>query len=238
MLQIKNLTGGYTKWHDILQGVNLTIAEGDAVGIIGLNGSGKSSFAKSLMNILPYRKGEILWNGVDISKKSTQELSKMGFVMFMQGGKVFDELSVYENLTISSKNEKAIAETLKYFVFLRDYDTAQLKKMRADRLSGGERSQLALAMCILKEPSLLILDEPSAGLSPLAVDEIYHSLNLLRQKSSLSIILIEQNVARCVEFCKSVNMLRNGKIEYSSERKNLLEIEKIMFESSAQYCSE
>jgi ABC-type branched-subunit amino acid transport system ATPase component len=228
ILQIKNLTGGYTKNHDILQGINLDIAKGDAVGIIGLNGSGKSSLAKACMNILPYWRGEILLNGTDITKKSTQELSNMGIAMFMQGGKVFEELSVYENLMLVSQSEKSIVKLQDYFLFLR-INIAQLKKMRADKLSGGERSQLALAMSVLKGPSLLILDEPSAGLSPLAIDEIYQSLNLLRKKSNLSIMLIEQNVSRCVELCRSVNMIRNGKIAYSSENKNIKEVEKIMF---------
>ena len=230
ILQVRNLTGGYTKNHDILQGVNLNIAKGDVVGIIGLNGSGKSSFAKALMNILPYRQGEILLNGQDVSQKTTKELSDMGIALFMQGGRVFDELSVWENLMISTNDEKKVAEIKEYFVFLHAYsDTIQLKKMRADRLSGGERSQLALAMSILKKPSLLILDEPSAGVAPFAVDEIYKSLNLLRQKDNFSIILIEQNVSRCMKFCNSVNILRNGEFVYSSKNKDIKEIEKIMF---------
>jgi len=230
ILQVRNLTGGYTKNHDILQGVHLNVAKGDAVGIIGLNGCGKSSFAKALLNILPYRQGEIQMNGEDISKKTTKELSDIGISLFMQGGRIFDELSVWENLKISTNFEKKIDEIQEYFLFLRDNSkSVHLKKMRSDRLSGGERSQLALAMSVLQEPSLLILDEPSAALSPLAADGIYQSLNLLRKKMGISIILIEQNVARCVEFCSSVNMLRDGKIMYSSENKNIKEIEKIMF---------
>ncbi|MDR2027827.1 MAG: ATP-binding cassette domain-containing protein [Prevotellaceae bacterium] len=256
ILQIKNLTGGYTKDHDILQGVSLEIAKGDSVGIIGLNGSGKSSFAKAILNILPYRQGEILFNGVDVSKKSTRELSELGIALFMQGGSVFDELSVRDNLLISANNKKEIDYIRKYFISLR-LDTNESLKMKADKLSGGERNQLVLAMCMLKKPSLLILDEPSAGLSPNAVNSMYQTLNLLREKEKLTTILIEQNVTRAVEFCSSVNMLRNGKImpvtaiaavmsrnmshnlgshtlsgvKYQSEDKSLLlkEIKKIMF---------
>jgi ABC-type branched-subunit amino acid transport system ATPase component len=114
--------------------------------------------------------------------------------------------------------------------------------MRADKLSGGERHQLALAMCVLKDPALLILDEPSAGLSPLAVNEMYQTLGALRTKSNLTTILIEQNISRAVDFCSSVNLLKNGKITYTStklpkvesithspENQSLKEIEKIMF---------
>jgi ABC-type branched-subunit amino acid transport system ATPase component len=243
MLQIKNLTGGYTKNHDILQGVNLDIAKGDCVGIIGLNGSGKSSLAKAILNILPYRSGEILFNGIDISKKSTRELSELGIALFMQGGRVFDELSVWENLSFAASSKKDLEGIKNFFIPLR-FDNSKLFTMRADKLSGGERHSLALAMCILRNPELLILDEPSAGLSPVAVGEMYQNLDLFRKKKQLSIVLIEQNVARAIEFCSSVNILRDGKIMYSSTDRlkngktthnttenQLKSIEKIMFKN-------
>jgi ABC-type branched-subunit amino acid transport system ATPase component len=229
MLQIKNLTGGYTKNHDILQGVNLNIAKGESAGIIGLNGSGKSSLAKAIMKILPYREGEIIYNGVDITGKNTQELSEMGIVMFMQGGRVFDELTVMENLSIAARHNKNLDEIKKYFLPLRRIFDKRSTMMRADKLSGGERHQLALAMCMLKKPSLLILDEPSAGLSPNSATEMYKTLDVLRSENDLTIILIEQNVSRAVEFCDSTNMLKNGVIAHRSEQKGLKEIEKIMF---------
>ena len=216
MLQIKNLRGGYLKNCEILQGVDLEISKGDSVGIIGLNGCGKSTLGKAIMNILPYRSGEIYFNGENISEKPTQELSKLGITFFMQGGQVFDELSVLENLSLVCENENDIENIKKYFVLLQ-ITNKQLSKMRADKLSGGERHQLALAMAFLKHPSLLILDEPSAGLSPKAVNAMYNTLELLRDKEDLTIILIEQNVSRAVDFCSSVKMLRNGKFAYSSE---------------------
>jgi ABC-type branched-subunit amino acid transport system ATPase component len=231
MLQIRNLTGGYTKDHNILQGVNLEVSKNESVGIIGLNGSGKSSLAKAILNILPCRQGEILLNGIDISKNNSKELSELGIALFMQGGRVFDELSIWENLTISAKNFTEIDEIQKYFVSLRRFSKRDLAKIRADKLSGGERHQLALAMCMLKKPSLLILDEPSAGLAPNVVDDMYKTLSDLRKKENLTIILIEQNVSRAVDFCSSVNMLRDGKIEccFKGNTLNLKEIEKIMF---------
>jgi ABC-type branched-subunit amino acid transport system ATPase component len=228
MLQIKNLTGGYTKNHNILQGINLNVRKGESVGIIGLNGCGKSSFAKAILNILPYREGEILYDGVDITKKNTRELSELGIVLFMQGGSVFDELTVKENLLLAAKKPKDIDEIKKSFVPLRKFDNSSTM-MRADKLSGGERHQLALAMCMLKKPSLLILDEPSAGLSPYVVNEMYQTLNLLRLQNDLTIVLIEQNISRAVEFCSEVNMLRDGQIVYSSENKSIKDIEKMMF---------
>jgi ABC-type branched-subunit amino acid transport system ATPase component len=215
ILQIHNLTGGYTQGHDILQGVDLEVKEGDSIGIIGLNGSGKSTFAKALMNILPYRKGKLFFNDVDISKKSTQELSQLGIALFMQGGRVFDELSVWDNLSIAANSNKKMVDINNFIVSL-SFANKRLTSMRADKLSGGERHQLALAMCLLQQPSLLILDEPSAGLSPVAVTEIYQTLDLFRTKMQLTTILIEQNVSKAVDFCSSVNMLRDGKIAYCS----------------------
>ena len=238
ILQIKNLTGGYTQGHDILQGVDLEVKQSDSIGIVGLNGSGKSTFAKAIMNCLPYRQGSLFFNGIDITKKSTQELSQLGIALLMQGGRIFEELSVYENLLFVAKNKQKIESIKEYFIFLQ-VDSAKLRRMRADKLSGGERHQLALAIAVLKEPTLLILDEPSAGLSPLAVNEMYQTLEILRSKNNLTTILIEQNIACAVNFCSSVNLLKNGKIANNfikqdnimnfSENQVLNEIEKTMF---------
>jgi len=216
ILQIKNLRGGYLKNCEILQGIDLEISKGESVGIIGLNGCGKSTLGKAIMNILPYRSGEIYFNGEEISKKSTQALSEMGIAFFMQSGKVFEELSVRDNLLLACGDEKDIENIKDYFVSLQ-LSNKQLSKMRADKLSGGERHQLALAMCLLKNPLLLILDEPSAGLSPKAVNAMYDTLELLREKGNLTTILIEQNVSKAVDFCSSVKMLKNGRFVYSSE---------------------
>jgi len=232
MLQIRNLTGGYAKNNDILQGINIDIEKGDSVGIIGLNGSGKSTFSRALLNILPFRSGEIFFNGIDITKKSTQELSELGIALFMQGGRIFDELSVWENLMLSSKSEKRVEEIRQDFVLLQS-SKRKLLKMRADKLSGGERHQLALIMCVLREPSLLILDEPSAGLSPVAVDLMYQTLDKIRKKNHLTTILIEQHVSKAVDFCNSIVMLKTGKIVFASDNTHesliIKEIEFLMF---------
>ena len=173
-LQIRNLIGGYTKKRDILHGVNLEIAEGQTVGIIGLNGSGKSTFANAVINTLPFRQGTILFNGDEVTQKTTDELSKAGIILLMQGGRVFDELSVMENLKFATKSNENFSDILDFFAWSND----NLRR-QADQLSGGERHQLALAMCLLREPQLLILDEPSAGLAPHAVDRMYQTLQTI-----------------------------------------------------------
>jgi len=228
MLEITDLKGGYIKDHDILKGLNLTVSRGDAVGIIGLNGSGKSTLGRAIMNILPFCEGRISFNGTDIIGKSTRDLSRLGIAFFMQGGRVFDVLSVWDNLLISSENEDDILKIQKYFILLAS-PRKQLQKMRADKLSGGERHQLALAMCLLKNPTFLILDEPSAGLSPKAVDSMYLTLQKLREEENLTILLIEQNIAKALEFCDLVNLLKEGKIEGCFKSGELKKLEEIMF---------
>ncbi|MDR2773198.1 MAG: ATP-binding cassette domain-containing protein [Tannerella sp.] len=223
-LELKNITGGYTSGHQILQGVNLTVESGQAVGIIGLNGSGKSTFTKAVMNTLPFRQGKIFIDDTDVSEQTTTELCHRGISLFLQGGVVFDELSVMENLHFAAKAKTDIAEILSFF----NFENTFLRK-NADKLSGGQRHQLALAMCLLRQPELLILDEPSAGLSPQAVEETYRILQNLRERRNLTIALIEQNVNKAVQFCDEVNLLRNGVITFTTTNKNLKKIENIMF---------
>jgi len=227
-LEIRNLTGGYSSGHDILYGVNMDVEQGQAIGIIGLNGSGKSTLAKAIMNILPYRNGNIIFNNQDISTNSTKQLSDKGVALFLQGGRIFDELSVWDNLHLIENGKWTMNNVIDSFPFLKKAKS-ELKKLNADKLSGGQRHQLALAMCLIKNPKILILDEPSAGLSPTAVNELYDTLETLRQKKDMLIILIEQNISRAVGFCDSVNMLQNGVISYSTDNKDIKEIEKIMF---------
>jgi ABC-type branched-subunit amino acid transport system ATPase component len=211
--------------HDILQGVNLTVESGQAVGIIGLNGSGKSTLAKAVTNTLPFRRGGILIDGTDVSTRTAKELSDVGISLFLQGGRVFDDLSVMENLHFAAKSKTDLDEILSFFLFESDF-----LKRNADKLSGGQRHQLALAICLLRQPQLLILDEPSAGLSPQATEETYRILQNLRERKILTILLIEQNVSRAVEFCDKVNLLKNGVVAHATVSKNLKEIENVMFD--------
>ena len=228
MLKIENLTGGYVKSQNVLNGIDFEINEGDCVGFIGLNGCGKSSLTKAIMNLLPYRSGKIEFLKQDVTGIATDKLTQRGILLFMQGGVVFDELTVLENLTLYGKWEKE-SELLQFFPFLQK-TKKELGRIRADKLSGGERNQVALAMCLLQKPHLLILDEPSAGLAPVVVNSMYEILNHIREQSGTTIILVEQNIARAVEFCDAVNMLKGGRIAYSSGDKDLREIEDIMFE--------
>lgn len=223
-LSIKNLRGGYVRGHDILQGLDLDVADGQAVGIIGLNGSGKSTLARAIMNMLPFRQGAILFDGEDVTRKTTHELSQAGIGFFLQGGRVFDELTGKENLRIAAQGEGDIKKARALLEW-----PERLLNNRADRLSGGQRHRLALAMCLLREPKLLILDEPSAGLDPKSTNQIYGMLRTLRQLEEITLLLIEQNIACAVDFCSLTNLLCNGSIERCWKEKKMNEIESVLF---------
>lgn len=231
VLEIKKLRGGYIPQLEILQGLDLMLEKGDVVGIIGLNGCGKSTLGKAVMNMIPIRKGEIFYEGEDVAGLSTTMLARKGISLMQQGGQVFTTMSVWDNLQLAfgkSPDAEYMAE-LKKIVPLLALPENELKRKMADKLSGGQRHQLALAMTLASRPKLVILDEPSAGLSPRAVEEMYGILGKLRSELGLTILLIEQNIARALEFCSRSYLLVQGKIAHEFKDDDILEVEKIMF---------
>ena len=222
ILELENIKGGYTKNVDILRGVSLSVEKGEALGIIGLNGSGKSTLGKSILNMLPHQSGTISLDGEDISLLSTSEIADKGISIMHQGGKVFENLTVDENLSLAGK----ISPDFKNLIPLLQEGIGD---RMADRLSGGQRHQLALSMSILSHPRLLILDEPSAGLSPKAVDDMYSILSTIKKELGISIILIEQNISKAITFCNRSLLIAQGQIEQEFKNQNIKEIEEIMF---------
>lgn len=222
ILELKDIKGGYTKNVDILRGVNLSVEKGEALGIIGLNGSGKSTLGKSILKMLPHQSGTIILDGEDISKLSTSEIASKGVSIMLQGGKVFDSLTVDENLSLAGKMNP---EFKKIIPLLQE----DIGSRMADRLSGGQRHQLALAMALLGNPRLVILDEPSAGLSPKVVEDMYRILSTVRKELGISIILIEQNISKAISFCDRSLLIAQGQIEQEFTNRDIKEIEEIMF---------
>lgn len=211
MLEIKDLYGGYEQDLNILQGIDMTVAEGEAVGIIGLNGSGKSTLGKAVMNLIPYRKGSIAFNGQQIEDKSTHELARMGIAMMHQGGVVFPNLSVWQNLQMAIETQDFAS--LQSIIPLLQKPKKELMHTMADKLSGGQRHELALAMTLARRPKLVILDEPSAGLSPKAVEEMYVMLQSIRNQIGLTLVLVEQNIMKAMAFCDRCVMMESGTLK-------------------------
>lgn len=230
ILRISGLWGGYKEGVDILRGIDMTIQEGEAVGIIGLNGSGKSTLGKAIMNMIPIRRGEILFNGESIMNLPTHELVHKGISIMQQGGQVFQNLSVWENLEIAfGSNMNDSFDQLRQIIPTLQSSKNELKHKMADKLSGGQKHQLALAMALATQPKLVILDEPSAGLSPKAVEEMYEMLGTVREKMKITVVLIEQNISKAISFCNRSLLLRQGIFETEINEKDINSIEKIVF---------
>ena len=212
-LSIQGLRGGYTLDLNILNGIDLTLESQEIVGVIGLNGCGKSTFAKAIVNMIPIRNGSIFLNGNDISGLSTREIARKGLILMQQGGVVFQNLSVRDNLRIAFQNtDKELFQLLSRMIPLLTHSEKELSQLTADRLSGGQRHQLALALTLAQKPEVVILDEPSAGLSPVAVNEMYSLMSELRKELKLTALIIEQNINKAIEFCDRCVFLSQGMI--------------------------
>ena len=231
VLEIHNLRGGYIPELDILQGIHLSLNEGEVVGVIGLNGSGKSTLGKAIMNMIPRREGEIRFCGKSITSLTTHELAMQGIAIMQQGGQVFNTMSVWENLQLAfgDVQDREYIAQLQEIVPLLARPKKELQHTMADKLSGGQRHQLALAMTLARRPKLAILDEPSAGLSPKAVDEMYAILQQVRERLGVTILLIEQNIAKAIDFCDRSILLSQGTIAHEFIDGTLADVEKIMF---------
>lgn len=231
LLEIRDLVGGYQEGVKVLQGINLSVEQGEAVGIIGLNGSGKSTLGKAIMNLLPYRSGKILFEGEDVTQLSTHELARKGIAMMHQGGVVFPNLTVWQNLqlAVGAARYSSLASQYGGIIPLLREPERKLMRTAADKLSGGQRHQLALAMTMAQNPQLIILDEPSAGLSPKAVEEMYEMLAMVQKKLGITVVLIEQNIIRAVDFCRRCFMVSQGTVARVFENEAIAEIEAALF---------
>ena len=235
LLKINDLWGGYTEGVDILRGISMEVQQGEAVGIIGLNGSGKSTFGKAIMNMIPIRRGEILFDGEDITALSTSQLAHRGISIMQQGGRVFPNLSAWDNLQLAAQASNSqfsiLNSQLAELVPLLQHSKKELQGLMADKLSGGQKHQLSLAMTLATNPRLVILDEPSAGLSPKAVEEMYKMLRDVRARLNVTIILIEQNIAKAMEFCDRSFMISQGLTIKEFKNEDIIEIEEILFKN-------
>ena len=214
MLKLDNICGGYIDGNHILKGVNLSVQRNEVLGIIGQNGCGKSTLMKSIMNMLPIRSGLITLNDSNINDIHPNEFTRIGIGYFMQGGRVFPQLTVKENLIFAGmKSKHTSSDWIEYLDnnVLAGFDD-QYYSSKATYLSGGEKHKLALSMVLMQKPKLLLLDEPSAGLSPANVRELYTILNKIRTDFQVSMLLIEQNVNFAYQFCDRVTLLQKGRI--------------------------
>ena len=220
ILECNGIAAGYVKGLNILQGVDLVVNEGEIVSIIGPNGAGKSTLLKAIMSLIKVSAGRFYLNGTEKTGLSTHKIVMEGLGYVPQVANVFPSLTIEENLEIGSWSIKDKRDALKKiysdFPMLSDR-----KKDKAGNLSGGQRQILALARALITSPNLLLLDEPSAGLSPVAINDVFTSIKEINE-SGVSILLVEQNAKRALAFSDRGYVLDQGRNAYQGSGEELL----------------
>jgi branched-chain amino acid transport system ATP-binding protein len=211
MLTLESIYAGYGK-KEVLRGVSFSLNQGEILAIIGPNGAGKSTLLKVIAGLLNPLKGKIIYEGKDITKLNCNEKVKNGVIYFIQGGQVFPSLSVRENLEIGAMGTDGKIEMLLKDIFLLFPKLEGWLFKRAGLLSGGQRQQVALAMILMKRPRVLLLDEPSAGLSPKFVKEIINKIKKINNLFGTTIILVEQNIKEALQTAHRAIVIVNGSL--------------------------
>jgi len=212
LLEVKDMSTGYGK-KEMLRNVTLKVANGEIVAISGHNGAGKTTLLSAIIGILPVRSGTIAFNGKNITNASPNYNVKQGLCLVPQGIGVFRDLSVIENLRLVShlqrgkENKQLISEALEFFPLLK-----HLVTQLAGTLSGGERQMLAVAMSLVARPKLIMLDEPSLGLSPIATEEVLYQIKQMNQKIGCAVLMVEENIHKALSISDRVYIFKTGRV--------------------------
>jgi branched-chain amino acid transport system ATP-binding protein len=213
-LEVHAIHAGYLDDVMILQGVDLVAATGRITAVLGANGVGKSTLLKTIGGFLRAQRGRVVWDGKDLTAISPWELPDQQIAFIPQGRSVFPYLSVEENLVLGCWTFRRDARRVRDGVtrsFARFPQLAALRRRQAGNLSGGQQRLLELARALLIGPTLMLVDEPTAGLSPTVTDEIYSTLRDLRDREGMTILLVDQNVRKALEIADHVYVLELGR---------------------------
>jgi len=227
VLRADNVVAGYLPGVDILPGTDLYCQPGELVGIIGPNGAGKSTLIKALFGLVRISSGTVTLNGEDVTNQRADKLVSKGLGYVPQTNNVFPSLSIEENL------EMGLYQAPKRFTERYEFVTGLFptlhdrRKQRAGSLSGGERQMLAMSRALMMEPSVLLLDEPSAGLSPAMQDEVFVQTRRIN-RAGVSVVMVEQNARRCLQICHRGYVLDQGRNAYTASGKELISDPKVI----------
>jgi len=227
LLEATDVVAGYVPGVNILNGCNLRLMQGELVGIIGPNGAGKSTLLKSLFGLIPIRGGTVTLRGEDITGLEAHALVSKGVGYVPQVKNVFQALTVEENLEMGMYLDAKRFEERFDFVTELFPLLGQRRKQKAGSLSGGERQMVAMGRALMMDPSVLLLDEPSAGLSPAYQDEVFIRCRRINA-AGVSIIMVEQNARRCLQICHRGYVLDQGANAYTGSGDDLLEDPKVV----------
>ena len=227
MLEVKGLNVFYGGIH-ALKGASLKVEKGKIATLIGSNGAGKSTTLRTITGLVTPKNGEIKFLGSSIVGKPVHEIVKAGIAMVPEGRRVFSSLTVYENLLIGGYNrndEKGIKDDLEWIFFIFPRLSERAKQL-AGTLSGGEQQMLALGRALMSRPKLLMMDEPSLGLAPQLVVEVFEIIKKIHQEGT-TILLVEQNAVAALEVADYAYVLETGKITLEGKGEDLLKDERV-----------
>jgi branched-chain amino acid transport system ATP-binding protein len=227
LLAARAVVAGYVAGVDILTGCELELNKGELVGIIGPNGAGKSTLLKAMFGLVPIRSGSVTLRDQDITEAKAHLLVTLGVGYVPQNNNVFPSLTVQENLQMGLYQRPhdfgaRFEEVCDLFPLL-----GERRKQRAGSLSGGERQMVAMGRALMMRPSVLLLDEPSAGLSPAYQDEVFIRCRQINE-TGVSIVMVEQNARRCLQICHRAFVLDQGRNAYSGTGDELMNDPKVI----------
>nr|WP_222428192.1 ABC transporter ATP-binding protein [Sporomusa sp. KB1] len=222
MLEIKNLQVKYGVI-PALKGISFSVEHGEVVAIIGANGAGKTTTLHAISSIVSKSGGNVFFQDQDITNNPAHEIVAMGISQVQEGRGVFSNLSVLENLQLGAYLRKDKAEIAKDFTFIYELfpRLAERQKQLAGTLSGGEQQMLAIGRALMSRPKLLLLDEPSMGLSPLITENIFRTIKKLNKENKMTILLVEQNAQMALWASNRTYIMETGQIVYSGNSKEM-----------------
>jgi len=206
-----------------VRGISLAVGSGELVALVGPNGAGKSSLLSAIAGVVPSARGAIAWRGASLAGKSPEDILRLGIALVPEGRHIFSSMTVEENLRLGATirtDRDVIADEIERLFATFPVLRARYRQV-AGRLSGGEQQQLAIARALLCKPTLLMLDEPSLGLAPIVIDQVYEILVRLRQQG-VTILLVEQNAARALDTADRTYVLSAGLVRLSGTKDELL----------------
>ena len=227
LLEIKDLEVNYGVIKAI-KGVSFDVNEGDIIALIGANGAGKTTILHTITGLIQAKKGSIVFDSKELTKTPPHKIVSMGMAHVPEGRRIFQQLSVLENLKLGAytrKDKSEIASTLK-MVYERFPRLEERKNQVAGTLSGGEQQMLAMGRALMSKPRIILMDEPSMGLSPLLVSEIFDIIKVINE-SGTTVLLVEQNAKKALSIADRAYVLETGNITLSGDAKDLINDESV-----------
>lgn len=227
LLEIKDLEVNYGVIKAI-KGVSFDVNEGEIIALIGANGAGKTTILHTITGLIQAKKGSIVFDGKELTKTPPHKIVSMGMAHVPEGRRIFQQLSVLENLKLGAytrKDKSEIASTLK-MVYERFPRLEERKNQVAGTLLGGEQQMLAMGRALMSKPRIILMDEPSMGLSPLLVSEIFDIIKVINE-SGTTVLLVEQNAKKALSIADRAYVLETGKITLSGDAKDLINDESV-----------